>query len=228
MIRTAARMRVCGFAFLALASAGASGCVGPRSGSTPAPTPIAEPTPATSEKVVPAAPAFAPAPAVESTSKGFFHKTAKPAPAPSQVHAMWKNQIIEPPDSVNQGKPLPGLAGRVYFFGPDLGHPMPASGQLAVDLYELRPDGKAQHLESWKLPHDVLARVGARDTLGWGYTLFLPWATYRPDVQRVRLQVSFVPDGGAAPIFSPPSNVVLQREGVTGGERVVPIDAARK
>src|SRR5581483_612242 len=74
-------------------------------------------------------------------------------------------------------------------------------------------------LEEWRIDSDTLKRLGKRDMLGWGYTLFLPWSTYRPDVGQVRMKLAYVPVKGT-PIFSE-SVVTLNRP--EEGESVVKV-----
>jgi hypothetical protein len=131
-----------------------------------------------------------------------------------QVHAIWENRVMVTADSVNQGRPLNGLAGRVYLFGPEVGFPLKAEGAITVDLHEVLADGKTKMLERWEIDPVTLQKLCRTDTLGWGYTLFLPWATFRPDIQRVQLQVKFAPDRGM-PLFSPASPVTLRQDGAT-------------
>lgn len=147
-----------------------------------------------------------------------------------QVHALWENRVITVPDVVNQGRPLAGLAGRVYLFGEKFGLPVAATGSVTVDLHELKPDGKVVMLERWEIDPKTLERLGRRDDgIGWGYTVFLPWSTFRPEVNRVQIQVKFVPEKGI-PIFSQPSAVTLNREEFappTITSQVVPVGAKK-
>lgn len=128
-----------------------------------------------------------------------------------QVQALWENRVITTQDVVNQGQPLIGLAGRVYFFGEEVGQPLTGTGTLFVACHEIRPDGSTRLLEGWQIDPRTLAKLGRNDTIGWGYTVFLPWGTYRPDIARVQLQAKFVPEHGT-PLFSPPSAVTLRQE----------------
>lgn len=128
-----------------------------------------------------------------------------------QVQALWENRVITTQDIVSQGQPLLGLAGRVYFFGEEVGYPLASKGTLTIDAYEILPDNKTQMLERWEIDPKTLVKLGRKDTIGWGYTVFLPWSTYRPDISRVQLQVKFVPEQGV-PLFSPVSSVSLRQE----------------
>ena len=63
-----------------------------------------------------------------------------------QVHTYWESRIQVTQDVVNGGRPLPGLAGRLYLFGPEIKFPEKGDGNVVVDLYDLsgaRPEPKA-------------------------------------------------------------------------------------
>jgi len=38
--------------------------------------------------------------------------------------------------------------------------------------------------------------------IGWGYTLFLPWPDYKPDVTRIQLRVRFEPAKGGLAMYA--------------------------
>jgi hypothetical protein len=115
---------------------------------------------------------------------------------PCQVVATWHNQVAFAPDPVNAGKPSPGLAGRIYLFGPQIDYPLLAEGSLIVDLYAAvpdKPEAGLVYLEQWRLSKEHLKLMERKDVIGWGYTVFLPWGTYRPDITQVQLKVRFEP-----------------------------------
>lgn len=146
----------------------------------------------------------------------------------AQVQAMWENHVITTQDVVNNGRPLVGLAGQVYFFGEDIGYPLGGKGTLTVDAREFQPDGTAKLIERWEIDPATLAKLGRKDRIGWGYTVFLPWSTFRPDITRLQLQLKFVPETGI-PIFSTPTTVSLTQEGppvITSN--IVPAAGTRK
>jgi hypothetical protein len=152
-----------------------------------------------------------------TTSTSLFHNTSNdPPPAPwghpQTVTALWEQRVIMTPDVANGGKPLVGLAGRMYLFGEVYGSPVQSKGSIVVDCNEFRSDGSRALIERWEIDPLTLSRLGRKDEgIGWGYTLFLPWQTYRPDIKRVEMQVKFVPEKGI-PLFSQPSAVTLQYE----------------
>ncbi len=143
-----------------------------------------------------------------------------PPPAPAaggsvhQVHAAWEGRIMETPDVANNGAPLLGLAGRLYLFGSEVGYPLVGDGAAVIelcDLAKLDSKGKPQLLERWEIDKVTLKKLLRKDMIGWGYTLFLPWSTYKPEIDKVQLQVRYVPDKGL-PLFSPPAVVALRSD----------------
>jgi len=138
-------------------------------------------------------------------------QAATPATAVGLVQTMWENRIVVTEDTVNNGAPLPGLAGRIYFFGGKLGHPLHAKGTLTVTAHEVLADNKTVPMEVWEIDPVTLQKLGSTDRLGWGYTIFLPITHYRADLKRVQLQAKFVPEGGS-PLYSSPDTVSLTEE----------------
>jgi hypothetical protein len=129
----------------------------------------------------------------------------------SQASVTWHNQVIFAPDPVRGGVSSPGLAGRLYFFGPNMGFPLAVDGRVIVDLFDpgqKGPDGEPKLLERWNLDQDALHRCLRHDTIGWGYTLLLPWGTYRPDLAEVVLKVRYDPIKGV-PIYANPATVTF-------------------
>jgi hypothetical protein len=130
-----------------------------------------------------------------------------PKGVPCQVVTTWNNQVVYTQDPANNGRTIPGLAGRVYLFGPKIDFPMTGDGSAVVDLYDLSHDQPVL-LEQWRFDPENLSRLLRRDAIGWGYTLFLPWGTYRPDITRVQLKVCYQPPKGA-PLYAEGSPLTL-------------------
>jgi len=135
----------------------------------------------------------------EDVSMGFLRKKE----IPCQIISTWKPEVLFVADPANQGKNSPGLAGRLYLFGKEVGMPMTCEGSLQVDLYDLGAVSNAPpvHLERWNFDSANLQRLVRKDPIGEGYTLFLPWGTYRPDVQRVQLKMQF-DQGKGYPLYA--------------------------
>jgi hypothetical protein len=132
----------------------------------------------------------------------------------SEVNAIWEGHIRVTQDTVNGGRPLPGLAGRLYLFGPDLGHTKKGNGTVTVDLFDTsnpQPGVRPRHLERWEFDQVSLGRLLKKDKIGWGYTLFLPWPAYRPDITHVRLNAFYTPANGA-PVYGEPASIALQNQ----------------
>ena len=132
---------------------------------------------------------------------------------PCQVLATWKNEVMFVADPTHGGAPTPGIAGRMYLFGERIDFPTAGDGTVVVDLFdESQPKAAdAPPLEEWQIDKVTLKRLLRRDTVGNGYTLFLPWATYKPEITRVRLKLYFQPVNGM-PLYAPSSAMTLNRD----------------
>lgn len=164
-----------------------------------------------------------------TTSTSLFHSGPETAPTgtPLFVQTMWEQRVVAVPDVVNQGRPLQGLACRLYLFE-TYGVPIQTKGSLEVDCVEVKSDGSKVMLEKWEIDPLTMSRVFRKDSgIGWGYTVFLPWTTFRPDVRRLEMQVKFVPEKGM-PLFSQPALITLQYDETpqpTITSRIVPAAA---
>jgi hypothetical protein len=125
------------------------------------------------------------------------------------VVATWNNRVVYAADPVHGGTSTPGLAGRVYLFGPQVDNPLAGDGSFVVDLYD-DSGAKSVLREEWRFDRDTLQKLLRKDMVGWGYTLFLPWGTYKPDVQQVRLQVCYQPAKGT-PLYAEGAKMALNK-----------------
>jgi hypothetical protein len=140
-----------------------------------------------------------------------------PAGDPCKVVATWNNQVMFTPDPTHGGNPIPGIAGRMYLFGPKVDFPMTAEGMVVADLFDAAQTGPNQQpvlLEEWRIDKDTLKRLLRRDAIGWGYTLFLPWGTYKPDITKIQMKLRFEPVHGV-PLYTENARVTLNPEGTT-------------
>jgi hypothetical protein len=140
----------------------------------------------------------------------------QPIPGPGDVVVAWNPEVLSRPDPANRGAPTKGLGGRMYLFGEGSDCPLMGDGSVVVDLYEqaFPAEGtSAVPLEEWRIDRDTLKRLLRRDAVGWGYTLFLPWGTYRPDLTHVEIRLRYDPLKGA-PLYAEPSSIVLQKVNV--------------
>jgi hypothetical protein len=113
---------------------------------------------------------------------------------------VWHNQVIGGIDPLNHGEPMYGLAGRVYLSGHELSEMLPADGRLVVELYALlpeQPQGPPVRQGQWVIEKDTLnGKCLSKDVFGQGYTLNLPWPSYRPDVTRLEIRTRYEPAKG--------------------------------
>jgi hypothetical protein len=54
-----------------------------------------------------------------------------------------------------------------------------------------------------------MKRLLKKDAVGMGYSVFLPWGSYRSDVKQIHLSLRYEPVGGT-PIFSPSGPMTLE------------------
>lgn len=145
-----------------------------------------------------------------SAKEGFNMGFLKKKEPPVQIVSTWKPEVVFVADPANQGRPNPGLAGRVYLFQQDLGTSATWDGKLEIDLFDL---GVAQgtvpvHLERWEYDAASLSKLIRKDPIGDGYTLFLPWGTYREDIQKIQLKLKF-DHGGTFPLYGDTGTITL-------------------
>jgi hypothetical protein len=141
-----------------------------------------------------------------------------PAGQAVQIAVTWDKCIAFVPDFTRGGAPNPGLLGRMYLFGAEVGFPVACEGVLVVELFDDTPliaGGQSVSKVRWTFDKDTLKGCMRKDTIGWGYTFFLPWETYSPEIKQVHMMVRFTPQTGV-PLFSPSETMVLihpQRNG---------------
>jgi hypothetical protein len=128
--------------------------------------------------------------------------------------ATWQNFVLFGPDTVHEGKTIAGLAGRLYLFSSS-DSLTTAAGKVEVRLYPDPPDpaNPEAPLEVWRIDAETLKSRLQRDMMGWGYSLVLPWSTYRPELTHVRLTVRFDSTKGGMPLYAPETHLTLHGEG---------------
>jgi len=137
-----------------------------------------------------------------------------PSPAVAQILAIWNNQVITGVDPAHNGAPMCGLAGRVYLCGAGMREFVLADGKLVVELYGPPPPGQPQgapvRMEVWEIKKELLNSGYKRnDGVGQGYSLSLPWPSYRPDIAQVQMRVHYEADKGGIPVYAAESTVTL-------------------
>ena len=150
------------------------------------------------------------------TTTGSFVPLAdldKPTGGPCYVVAAWIPEVRDNLDPLRYGKKCPGLAGRVYLFGEEIKYPILCEGTIAVDLYDRTPGKPSSDvpLEVWHFDKVTLKRLQKRDAIGWGYTLVLPWGTYKPEITQVELRLSFQPVNGT-PLYADSAPVTFKSD----------------
>ncbi len=149
-----------------------------------------------------------------NTGSFFIPAIDWPSASPCEVVVAWNPEVIFRPDPANRGAPSPGLGGRMYLFGEGSDCPLTGDGCVVVDLYDKTPlacSNTSVPLEEWRFDRATLKRLLRRDAVGWGYTLFLPWGTYKPDIKEVELRLRYDPVKGT-PLYAESSPVVLHKD----------------
>lgn len=112
----------------------------------------------------------------------------------SQVLVAWQNNVAMSPDPLNGGRSQPVLAGRMYLFGAKIDYPLLAQGGFKVELFDDTNGIPAERpLEEWAFRAEDMPHLMKKDFLGVGYSVLLPWGTYRPDIVKLRLRTSYTP-----------------------------------
>ena len=127
-----------------------------------------------------------------------------------QIATTWSNQVKFTPDPTRGGAQTPGMAGRLYLLDAR-GLPVVGDGALSVELYDDSPKAKGGEpslLELWNFNKETLRQLASRDTIGWGYTLFLPWGTYSPAIRAVHMKVCYAPPK-SIPLYDQSGTVTL-------------------
>jgi hypothetical protein len=141
---------------------------------------------------------------------------------PMELAAKWQNEVRMTPDPTRGGAQTPVLAGRVYLFDMK-GLPMTANGTLHFELAD-PSQSPPKVLEQWSIDKVTVAKMERRDTIGLGYSVILPWATFRPDLTRVHLRACYKPENGP-PVYTSPSDLALMMPGpqptMWGGSQTV-------
>jgi hypothetical protein len=144
-----------------------------------------------------------------------FRKLSEPAiTPPCQIVTTWQPEVRFIPDTLHNGRPSPSLVGRMYLFGTDIGYPLAGNGRVVVDIFDEtpgHPHNPDAPLEEWRVDENTLQRLLKKDTIGLGYTLVLPWGTYRPDISQIHLRVRYEQPAGP-PLFTESSVIALHKD----------------
>lgn len=136
--------------------------------------------------------AFAP---VACLSKHFARKEeAKPVAQQGRLVSAWENKVTYAPDTSRGGAVFPGLNCRVYLFGPDMAVPIVGDGMLRVTFHEASRksgSGEGKITDIVDISPESLRLFVKRDFVGDGYTIFIPWFNYRPEISDVFILLEY-------------------------------------
>jgi hypothetical protein len=114
------------------------------------------------------------------------------------VMSVWDKEVNYVPDPTHGGQPAPGLLGRLYLYDKDEKLPVEGEGALSVELYDdaVLAGTPPVLKEVWNIDQATMEKpFTKKDMMGPGYTLFLPWGTFRPDVTSIHLRVAYKRQG---------------------------------
>jgi hypothetical protein len=118
--------------------------------------------------------------------------TTTTANAP-QITGAWDSRVMRGKDPVS-GTLQIGLSGRFVVTGADGNAQESLTGDMTVDVYDLKPSDNSiepRLLEEWLIESANFSAFGQREKEGFVLNLKLPWSTYRPDLTSVKLTVKF-------------------------------------
>src|SRR5262249_1844111 len=119
----------------------------------------------------------------------------KPGTLPSRVIACWNKNVEYGTDPVSQ-KTIAGVAGRAYLLDETSTYPLTGDGQMSVELWddsERAQGGASKKLEIWNIDPETLKKQVHKDYMGAGYTLALPWSSYRKEITHIHMAVHYQP-----------------------------------
>ncbi len=134
-----------------------------------------------------------------------------PVGKPDEVAALWLGGVDVKPDPLQGGAPVPGFAGRIILMRSKPGDTVAVDGTIQVQCFLDHPgQSQAQPLEQWTILPEHLPMLLKKDISGWGYSVWLPWNSYSPNIRAVRLIVQYQPKEGGLPLYSTPMRVTVQ------------------
>jgi hypothetical protein len=150
------------------------------------------------------------APFVTSAVETVTPTALKQPPVATQVVAQWSNRVHYEPDPINGGVQRPGIVGRVYLFDGEVKEPLDGDGSFIVSLFDDTNGQSEKPIEIWCFDPEALHKLLRKDIVGNGYTLFLPWSTYKREITNVRMTVRYDAKQGGAPLYSPNAPMTLE------------------
>lgn len=131
---------------------------------------------------------------------------------PNEIGAIWQEGVDIQLDPNHGGMPVPGFAGRVFFMQTNAGKgpAVLVDGTLLIQLFEDKPyQGMPTPLETWTILPEHLPMLVKKDLTGWGYSLWLPWHTFNPNIRRVKMTVQYQGKDGTR-LTSEPMQIQIQ------------------
>jgi len=126
--------------------------------------------------------------------EGISTTQAKPGQA-ARLTAAWNNKVVYAPDPTHGGEPFPGLMGKMWLFGPEVGAPLTLEGEVLVGVWDTAPalnGGDPVLIETWHIDPEAARKVRRKDFFGGdGYNLFLPFTKYNVDLKRINVVARF-------------------------------------
>jgi hypothetical protein len=149
---------------------------------------------------------------------GFLHQssvedgTGQSPQQPATVLALWQPEVDYRPDVLHDGKMIAGIRGRLYLLFDDLSGTFYADGTLVVEMQGETRGSKGQPvvLDKWEIDRETLRKWRRRDIVGDGYSLWLPWESYRPDGTCIQMKVRF-DQPGRPPLCTESSPFAVER-----------------
>jgi hypothetical protein len=126
--------------------------------------------------------------------------TFTPPPPQGKLVSIWGKKIQYADDPFHGGELVAGLAGRIYLIGPgEAGIPFIGDGSMLIDLWDSTPHGagsKPKMTDHYIFPPEMLIQFAKKDIWGDGYSIFIPWANYRPDITQIYVNVLYTSAAG--------------------------------
>jgi hypothetical protein len=147
------------------------------------------------------------------TESSLCNSDKPPSPGnPCQIVATWQKNIAYAADPTHNGQLNPGLAGRLYLFGQKIDYPMTGNGALTVEMFDDTHEQPVK-VEQWSIDPVTLQKLLRCDMIGWGYTLFLPSGTWKPEMSKIRVRTCYQPNAGA-PLYAENAVVLAETNGI--------------
>jgi hypothetical protein len=125
-------------------------------------------------------------------------KPAKPGVPVATILATWSPKIELGTNPVDNA-PMPAIVGRVYLFDAK-DRTVEADGKVTVELFNdtNRQVGKpCEKLGNWTIDPKLLAGWRSKDPMiGVGYSMVLPWPTFKSEISQIHMVVHYIPRSG--------------------------------